>query len=81
MHHALALLLEHGSLDLLEFVLELGQIMRVPEACEFRYGVRLWYLAHGVFDLLNRLRSLSVMGRAVTGYPLPSGNWITTQKR
>ena len=63
--------------------LEIRQVVRIPKPCQLgnRIGVGNLWSIHRFFHWLNRRCSCRVMGRAVTGKPLPSGNWITTQKR
>ena len=59
----------------------LGDVVGVPKSGQFCDRVCLWDPAHRFFACLNRRISFLVIGRAVTGYPLPSGNSITTQNR
>jgi len=62
--------------------LELRQVVSVPELSQFlnRVGVGQFLLPQDFFYLLYRLFSFRVIGRAVTGSPLPPGNWITTHQ-
>ena len=69
--------------DFFQLVLELRQVMAVPESSEFlnRISRRDLMSFHCFFHRLNCRFSFSVIARAVTGKPFPLGNWITTQNR
>src|SRR5436190_23384864 len=68
-----------GRRHLDELALVLGNIVGVPECRQFRDGIGLRQgIVHlALFHSVYRRSSCSLIGRAVTGYALPSGNWMT----
>jgi len=75
--------LENRPLNLFEFSLVVGKVVGIPEASEVVDGVSPGNLVgiHRLAQLRYRRFSRSVIGRAVIGYPLPSGKEMTIQNR
>jgi hypothetical protein len=72
----------HGAGHFLEFIVEVGQVVTLPKGRKFLNGAGFRHLGyHRFLQVPYRRFSLVVMSRAVTGYALPPGNSITTQKR
>src|SRR5437870_2972064 len=69
--------------DFLQFILEIGQVVGIPELGQFLNGIGLRQLGflHRLFHFRYLRFSPAVISRAVTGYPLPSGKRITTRRR
>ncbi len=66
-----------------QLIFEIREIMCIPKLRQLFKRIRVgnpWWV-HRFFHWLNRRCSFCVIGRAVTGKPLPSGNWMMTQNR
>jgi len=69
--------------DLLKLILEISDIVRIPERGQITDGIGAGHFVafHLFLQRSKRCFSRLVIGRAVTGYPRRSENAITTQSK